>query len=54
MRGDRVEMRGRPGRVGTMIKWNPTPGEHDCTVKWDDSDVPMLCHRFELVCSERG
>lgn len=47
-KGDRVRFRGRPGREGLVTKVNPTPGEWDCTVEWDDSPTPMLCHRFEL------
>lgn len=46
--GDRVKMRGKNERTGTMVKWNPDPAKNDCTVMWDDSTTPMLCHRFEL------
>lgn len=47
--GDRVCLRGRTDRKGTIVKWNITPENHECSVKWDDSDVLMLCHRFELA-----
>ncbi len=45
-KGDRVAQRGRPYRLGRLIKAEPE-GEW-VTVEWDDGGGPRVCHRFEL------
>lgn len=44
--GDRVRQRGRPGRLGIMVKQDPASSW--VTVTWDDGQGPTLCHRHEL------
>lgn len=45
-KGDRVFLRGRPGRAGMMLKWDTET--RWCTVQWDDGGGPHIAHLFEL------
>jgi hypothetical protein len=46
-RGDRCRMRGRPGHVGRLIKYDPATNW--ATVVWDiGPSGPQTVHRFEL------
>ena len=47
-KGDRCIERGKPDRVGTMIKHDPRPGKHWVTVEWDNTTKPMICHKHSL------
>ncbi len=46
VKGDRVQERGKPGREGLIVKWDPN-GRWS-TVEGDDGGGPRLCHRFGL------
>ncbi len=45
-RGDRVHLRGRPGREGRLLKYDPA--SQWSTVAWDDGKGPKTCHRYEI------
>lgn len=48
--GEDCELRGKPGRIGSVVKI-----DHESkwtAVKWPDGFGPHICHLFELVSSE--
>lgn len=49
-RGDLVRRRGRPERLGRLVKMDDETNW--CTAHWDDGLGPWMCHRFELERAE--
>jgi hypothetical protein len=47
-RGDSVRLRGRMGRLGKLLKYDPE--SNWATVEWNEGSgpKPKMCHRFEL------